>query len=72
MSEYTTPCHICGEPVKLREATTDEAWDHGYDRVDGEYLIGTCRKRYHADGTRTHYTQQVNIVHRSDAEEVAS
>lgn len=64
---YHTECHVCGEKVLLHEATEKETEDAGYDYAPGEYLIGRCRKRFHDDGTRTHYSQQTVVVHASDA-----
>ncbi len=63
------PCHICGEPVKLRPATVAEANAHGYDAMyEGEYYIGRCRKLYR-DGLRNHYTYPTMIVHHTDTDE---
>lgn len=67
MTTYTTPCHICGEPVVLHPATETETERHGYDYAEGEYLIGRCRRRQHADGSRTHYGHVENLVHISEA-----
>lgn len=63
----TTPCHVCGQDVKLREATPDEAYEHGFDRVEG-YLIGRCHKTHHPDGTRAHYTKPVTVIYHTDLE----
>lgn len=66
---YTTECHLCGERVKLHPATVKQAYDRGYDAdYDGEYLIGTCHKRQHSDGTRTHYGYPTTIVYNEDAD----
>jgi hypothetical protein len=69
MEMLTGQCHICGEPVQLREATAAETDAAGYDPAPGEYFFGRCRKRYHADGSRTHYTQPTIVVHISETTE---
>lgn len=66
---YVTECE-CGQLVKLRYATAEEAYQAGFDAVEDEYLIGKCHKLHLPDGTRVHYTKPTIVIHKSDATEV--